>query len=112
MIEQLISRNLRVFAFDPSIGRQLNTLNINEVLVSVPGADFEQEDFSGPCGEYLEVIDFDPASELLYPPVDLNEPQRELQSLFAISSKRRNGCAIYVRRRNSGAEGTVAVRPR
>lgn len=74
MNRQLLSRNLRVFAFDPSIGRQLTTLNINEVLVSVPGSEFQREDFAGPSGEYIEVIDIDPASGLYYPPVDLNQP--------------------------------------
>lgn len=28
----------------------------------------------GPIGEYLEVVDFDPASDCFYAPVDLNKP--------------------------------------
>jgi hypothetical protein len=69
-------RRLRVFAFDPSLGAQLETAVINEVTIRVPwerdprGADVLAP---GPVGEYLEVIDRDPASGCFYDPVDLNE---------------------------------------
>jgi hypothetical protein len=71
------SRQLRVFAFDPSLGYQLETAGINEVTLSVPwerspdGTDLLQP---GPVGEYLEVVDRDPASEAFYEPVDLSDP--------------------------------------
>ena len=69
-------RRLRVFAFDPSMGVQLATAGINEVTIAVPwerddkGKDILQP---GPVGEYLEVIDHDPASGGFYAPVDLND---------------------------------------
>jgi hypothetical protein len=70
-------RCLRVFAFDPSLGVQLETAGINEVTIRVPwerdmdGADILN---AGPVGEYLEVVDRDPASACFYDPVDLNDP--------------------------------------
>ncbi|PWU24005.1 MAG: hypothetical protein C5B48_07625 [Candidatus Rokuibacteriota bacterium] len=69
-------RRLRVFAFDPSLGLQLESASINEVQLAVPwerdvkGADILQP---GPVGEYVEVIDHDPASGAFYEPVDLND---------------------------------------
>jgi hypothetical protein len=64
-------RNLRGYAFDPSLSMQLDTLTINQVVFKVP---WEQELERGPVGEYLEVIDHDPASGCFYAPVDLNNP--------------------------------------
>jgi hypothetical protein len=70
-------RRLRVFAFDPSLGVQFETAGINEVTIRVPwerdeqGADILK---IGPVGEYLEVVDRDPASGCFYDPVDLNDP--------------------------------------
>ncbi|HUE86529.1 MAG TPA: hypothetical protein VMO26_10665 [Vicinamibacterales bacterium] len=70
-------RRLRVFAFDPSLGVTLETSGINEVVLSVPwerdatGADLLT---TGPVGEYVEVVDRDPASRCFYAPVDLNHP--------------------------------------
>ena len=70
------NRRIRVFAFDPSLGRRLETLKINEINLTIPvEMDGKRlEDTSpGPVGEYLEVIDIDPASNLAYPPIDLND---------------------------------------
>ena len=59
-------RRLRVFAFDPSLGVQLETAGINEVTLAVP---WERDDKArdilqrGPVGEYVEVIDHDLARE-------------------------------------------------
>jgi hypothetical protein len=68
-------RQLRVFAFDPALGIQSDTAMINEVTLSIPwerdaaGKDILER---GPVGEYVEVIDRDPASGCFYSPVDLN----------------------------------------
>ena len=57
---------------------QLATAGINEVTIAVPwerddkGADILQP---GPVGEYVEVVDHDPASGAFYAPVDLNDPR-------------------------------------
>ena len=70
-------RRLRVFAFDPSVGIQMESATINEVTLAVPwerdddGKDILQH---GPVGEYVEVIDHDPASGAFYQPIDLNDP--------------------------------------
>jgi hypothetical protein len=70
-----IFRELRMFAFDPSLGVQLETAGINEVALRVPWEGDEAEPLRpGPVGEYLEVIDVDPASGCAYRPVDLNDP--------------------------------------
>jgi hypothetical protein len=69
-------RLLRVFAFDPSMGRTRDTASINETFIRIPwerdasGANILQP---GPVGEYVEVVDRDPASRCFYEPVDLND---------------------------------------
>ena len=65
------SRRLRHFAFDPSLSRRIETYDINEVTASLPWDDTLT---IGPVDEYLEVVDYDPASQLFYAPVDLNHP--------------------------------------
>jgi len=70
------SRRLRIFAFDPSLAQRVETVAIQEIVVRVPwergpdGAPLPP----GPIGDYIEVIDFDPASRVFYPPVDLDDP--------------------------------------
>jgi hypothetical protein len=70
-------RRLRVFAFDPSVGMQFESAGLNEVQLAVP---WERDDRGnnilepGPVGEYVEVVDHDPASGAFYEPVDLNDP--------------------------------------
>jgi hypothetical protein len=67
---------LRTYAFDPSL-TQLSTVSINAATLKIrwevdkDGNDALQ---LGPVGEYVEVVDFDPASGCFYPPVDLNDP--------------------------------------
>jgi hypothetical protein len=65
-----VDRPLRVFAFDPSIGVELETAGINEVTLELP---WERALEPGPVGEYVEVVDYDPASACFYEPVDLND---------------------------------------
>jgi hypothetical protein len=62
-------RRLRGYAFDPSISLRMDTLGINEIVYPVP---WEDQLKPGPVGEYVEVVDFDPASQCFYEPVDLN----------------------------------------
>ena len=64
-------RRLRVYALDPSIGKSLDSLAVNETTLSVPWDKTLQP---GPVGEYLEVVDVDPASNRVYDPVNLNDP--------------------------------------
>ena len=64
------SRSLRVYAFDPSFNWQLDTAVINRMTLEVPWEELGV----GPVGEYLEVVDVDPASGCCYAPVDLNAP--------------------------------------
>ena len=70
-------RRLRAYAFDPSLDTQLDTAVVNQITLKVPweaGPDGKDALQPGPVGEYLEVIDHDPASECFYTPVDLNHP--------------------------------------
>jgi hypothetical protein len=64
-------RPLRVYAYDPALGAKLDTVGINEATLQVR---WEDKLLPGPIGEYLEVIDVDPASQCCYAPVDLNQP--------------------------------------
>jgi hypothetical protein len=63
-------RRLRAYAFDPIISRSLETHDINEVIIKLPWDDNVK---LGPVDDYLEVVDYDPASRAFYAPVDLND---------------------------------------
>jgi hypothetical protein len=76
-----VFRRLRGYAFDPSLSIQMETAMLNETIFNVPWESGrispdgrKLEDFLGPVGEYVEVVDYDPASGCFYPPVDLNHP--------------------------------------
>jgi hypothetical protein len=69
MTERPTSRRLRILAFDPSLMTRLETAAINEITVEVPWEDLEP----GPIGEYIEVVDCDPASGSFYRPVNLDD---------------------------------------
>src|SRR5262245_47767050 len=80
------TRQLRVFAFDPSLSTEMANYEVSEVVTRIPwerdrcweGKDHklvnERGCLPGPKGDYLEVIDVDPASGFAYEPVDLNDP--------------------------------------
>jgi len=63
-------RKLRGFAVDPSLSSRLDTVNISEITFEVPWESLTP----GPIGEYLEVVDVDPASKTFYEPIDLDHP--------------------------------------
>lgn len=63
-----VYRRLRGYAFDPSFANRLDAFGINIVVYSIRWEDLE----AGPIGEYIEVIDIDPASGVMYPPVQLD----------------------------------------
>lgn len=62
-------RRLRVYATDPSLSLQLATAESNEIVVPV---DWEPLG-AGPVGEYVEVVDHDPATGCYYGAVDLED---------------------------------------
>src|SRR5262249_30474264 len=59
------------FAFDPSLATRTAEAAVNEITIPVL---FERGLEPGPVGDYLEVVDVDPASDCVYAPVDLNHP--------------------------------------
>jgi hypothetical protein len=63
-------RRLRIYAIDPSADVSLETAHISRCVLEVPWETLGP----GPVGEYVEVVDIDPASECAYDPVDLNAP--------------------------------------
>ena len=82
-------RRVRVYPFDPSTGTSLSTVGVNEITLRIPWESSlpadrdpgtpancrETHDLQpGPVGEYLDVIDYDPATGCFYEPVDLNDP--------------------------------------
>lgn len=66
-----VNRKLRIFSFDPSLRAKLETHSINTIIIDVP---WEDDLIEGPIGEYVEVIDYDPASKAFYKAVNLNDP--------------------------------------
>jgi hypothetical protein len=95
--EKPINRRLWGYAFDPSLSNNADTANFNNLIFNVRWDDYKSP---GPVGEYIEVIDFDPASNCFYPPVDLNDinivakdgltpsesnPQFHQQMVYAVS---------------------------
>jgi hypothetical protein len=65
-------RRLRIFTYDPGFSSRMETRGIATATVDL---DWEKDLKPGPVGEYLEVVDIDPASERAYAPVDLNRPE-------------------------------------
>ncbi len=63
-------RRLRGYSFDPSLSAKLETAFINERIYTLPWEGLKP----GPVGEYVEVIDVDPASGQYYEPADLDAP--------------------------------------
>jgi len=63
-------RRLRAFAFDPILSRRIETHDINEITIKLPWEDNLK---IGPVDDYLEVVDYDPASQAVYAPVDVND---------------------------------------
>ena len=61
---------LRAFAFDPLLSRRIETHEINEVTIRLPWEDSLKV---GPVDDYLEVVDYDPASHAFYVPVNLGD---------------------------------------
>lgn len=64
------TRRLRIYASDPTLGADLATYDRAEIVVEVPWEKLQP----GPVGEYVEVVDIDPASKAAYAPVDLDHP--------------------------------------
>lgn len=67
-------RRLRVYSLDPSLAQSNDFFVVNETTLKLPWDDSESRPLEpGPVGEYLEVVDVDPASNKIYRPVDLND---------------------------------------
>jgi hypothetical protein len=64
-------RMLRGYTIDPGFSTQLNTMGINESVYKVKWENL----LPGPLGEYIEVIDIDPANNCLYDPVNLDSKE-------------------------------------
>jgi hypothetical protein len=74
-------RRLRVFATDPGDSARLATTGISMATIEVPWEPLRP----GPIGEYLEVVDVDPASDAAYDPVDLDHSHMLAQDGLAPS---------------------------
>jgi hypothetical protein len=91
VIPRPTSRRLRIYSIDPSLAQSVDTHAIRTARIDIPWEDsvlgeqlygFVQEESErrdalltpGPCGEYLEVIDYDPATKTYYKPIDLSDP--------------------------------------
>lgn len=81
-------RRLRVYSLDPSIAQSNDFFAVNQTVLSLPWDDQPATDEGlrpGPMGEYLEVIDVDPASDRVYAPVNLNDQRLLAQDGWAPS---------------------------
>jgi hypothetical protein len=82
-------RMLRGYAIDPSLSTTLLTMQVNELTYRVPWEPLERrKDRSGasyPVGEYIEIVDYDPASGRFYLPVDLDHSHLLAQDGYAPS---------------------------
>jgi hypothetical protein len=72
-------RWLRGYALDPAVSLSFGSYRFNELTYQVRWEHLETRTQAAgapsvPTGEYLEIIDLDPASGLVYEPVDLNDP--------------------------------------
>jgi hypothetical protein len=72
-------RWLRGYALDPAVSLSFGSYRFNELTYQVRWEQLETRTRAAgapsvPTGEYLEIIDLDPASGLVYEPVDLNDP--------------------------------------
>ena len=108
-------RRLRVFASDPADSGRLDTASINLATIAVPWEKLE----AGPVGEYLEVVDVDPASDAAYAPVELDSvallaqdglapsegnPQFHQQMVYAVAMRTIRNFEIALGRRVLWAE--------
>ncbi len=69
-------RYLRGYAFDPSLSMQLDTVDVNDLTYKIEWEELGKSKdgkISYPCGEYIEIIDYDPATGVFYSPVNLDE---------------------------------------
>jgi hypothetical protein len=74
-------RYLRGYSLDPGFSTRLDTAGINEVTYRIPFEPLAP----GPIGEYVEVMDIDPASSAWYEPVDLGDEEIASQQGLAPS---------------------------
>jgi len=65
-------RRLRIYAYDPGQQTDPTLFDVSVATVTTP---WERDLKPGPIGEYLEVVDIDPASRAFYAPVDLDDPR-------------------------------------
>lgn len=108
-------RRLKIFATDPGDSNRLGTAFINTATVEIPWEKLEP----GPVGEYIEVVDIDPASHAVYEPVDLQDdyllaqdgfspseglPQFHQQMVYAVSMRTIRNFEIALGRRALWAE--------
>jgi hypothetical protein len=74
-------RSLRGYSLDPGFSTRLDTASINEVTYNIPFESLKP----GPTGEYIEVVDYDPASGCWYDPIDLSHEELAVQDGHAPS---------------------------
>ena len=71
-------RKLRGYAIDPSLSTSLSTRLVNDLVYKVKWEELKPRQNGSrdtyPVGEYLEIVDYDPASSLFYEPVNLDDP--------------------------------------
>lgn len=72
-----LKRNLRGYSIDPSLSIKLSTKQVSQIVYSCDWEDLKtRKDGTGsvPVGEYIEIVDYDPATGEFYEPVNLDHP--------------------------------------
>ena len=106
-------RRLQIFSLDPAVDIELDKALISRSVIQVPWENLSP----GPVGEYLEVIDVDPASNCIYDPIDLSgtlavdgrdpstgNPQFHQQMVYAVAALTINNFERILGRRVLWAE--------
>lgn len=82
-------RRLRGYAIDPSLSTALLTMQVNELVYKVKWEELAPRNAgkcsSYPQGEYIEIVDFDPATGSFYPPINLDDPHLLAQDGYSPS---------------------------
>lgn len=68
-------RRLRIYAFDPHAALTMTSAQYARATIAIPWEGPGEEPLSpGPVNDYLEIVDYDPASAQFYEGVDLSDP--------------------------------------
>lgn len=106
-------RQLWIYTIDPSLAISLDTFDVAATTVSVPWEELTS-DATGFSGEYIEIIDYDPAVDVFYKGLDVNGDDFRLGSGLVPAERdprfHQQMCYAVVMRTIQTFEGTLGRR--